>query len=331
MKRLNKKIHHLEKEKEKIIRVHKIPIFKPCYSMSKFIAFDKLFIITCRYLGNIFKIQNIDYYIDVLCEDFVTCIICKENNKSNLNEIYIYTGLKNGKLIEWFVKDKLNKQNKICIKEKRNCHCHEGGITCIELYENQNIILTGGEDKMVFIRKIHDFEILTAINLIYTYSNPSIGKTINIVPTLIKVSELNCIYIMIYNYNTKKSFIRGYNLNGLYFAQSEENDYMNMCFTKNSNLLVSIYYQEKVLIFNCYDLMPYKIKNNNRNKHLSLMLSEFLNNKNKNKKSKKDVIENYLVWFDYNYKSQAFILLFENKIIKCSIENQEKKIEFDSY
>ena len=318
------------KEKDKAI--HKIPIFKPCYAMSKFIAFDKLFILTCRYLGNIFKIQNIDYYIDVLCEDFITCIICKESNKSNIDDIMIYTGLKNGKLIEWYFKKKLNLKGKLIFKEKRNCHCHKGAITCIELYENQNIIITGGEDKMIFIRKTYDFEILTAINLIYSYGNPIIEKEIDIVPTLIKVSELNFIYIMLYNYNTNKSFIRGYNLNGLFFAQSKEDDYMNICFTKNGNLLVSIYNQEKLFIFNCHNLNPYTYKYNIKTDNLCLELSEFLINYNKNiKKKKKEDIEDYLVWFDYNYKKQEFILLFENKIVKGCIEKKEKKIEFDCY
>ena len=36
---------------------NKMPIYKPCYSMCTFFKFGKLFILTCRYLGNIFKIQ----------------------------------------------------------------------------------------------------------------------------------------------------------------------------------------------------------------------------------------------------------------------------------
>ena len=288
--------------------------------MSQFYLFNKLFILTCRYLGNIFKIQNSDYYIDVLCEDFVTCIICQENIESKFNDIVIYTGLKNGKLIEWHIKPKIQISGKININEKKNCHCHKGEITCIELYENQNIIITGGEDKMIFIRKTYDFELLTAINLVYTYCNPIINKKINIIPTLIKVSELNCIYIMLYNYETNKSFIRGYNLNGLFFAQSDENDFMNICFTKNSNLLVSFYEQEQISVLKCYDL---KIDD------FDLKTSEFLQN-NKSKKDKKDKKADFLVWFDYNYKEKEFILLFENQIIKGCLE-VEKQLKFDFY
>ena len=300
---------------------HKIPIFKPCYSMAKFILNNKLFILTCRYLGNIFKVQNTDYCIDVLCEDFVNCIICKENIESNYDDIIFYTGLKNGKLIQWYIEDNLNKPEKIKITEKRSRHCHKGAITCIELYQNQNIIITGGEDKMVFIRKTYDFELLTAINLIYLYCNPIISQKFNIIPTMIKVSELNCIYIIIYNYETRKSFIRGYNLNGLFFAQSDEKDFMNICFTKNSNLLVSFYNLDNISILNCYDLQSVDF---------DLKPSEFLIKNNKNKKSKGKTNNDSLVWFNYNYNKKEFILLFEEQIFKGCL-GQEKQIKLDFY
>ena len=302
----------------------KIPIFKPCYTMSTFTLQDKLYIITCRYLGNIFKIQNSEYHIDVLCEDFVNCLVCKEDAKSKRNDIFIYTGLKNGKLIEWWVKnieDSLTK--KISITARKSNYCHKGEITCIELFNNQNIIITGGEDKMIFIRKTYDFELLTVINLTHLYANPIIGKKINIVPTLIKVSELNCIYVMLYNYDTNKSFIRGYNLNGLYIAETQEDLYMNICFTKNNNLLISYYDKDYLSVFRCYDL---------KSDNFDFKLSEFtdiINNKNKKKKEEKSIYK--LVWFNYYYKIKEFILLFEDQILKCNIENKEKQINFDNY
>ena len=312
-------------------KINKISIFKPCYSMSKFIVFNKLFILTCRYLGNIFKIQNTEYYIDVLCEDFVSCIICNDNFKLSSKNIIIYTGLKNGKLIEWKIKEKLNNYGKISIRETKNCHCHKGEITCLELYESQKIIITGGLDKMIFIRKTYNFELLTAINLIYLYGNPKIGIKVDIVPTLIRVSELNCIYVMIYNYKTNKSFIRGYNLNGLYFSQTDEDNFMNICFTKNSNILVSIYNKEIISILNCYNLKPVikQRETQDDNNTFSIEIKYFL--KNYNKINKQETNNDYLVWFDYNYIKQEFIFLFNDKIIKGGIEEKEKQIEFDYY
>ena len=302
---------------------YKIPIFKPCYSMSSITISNKLFIFTCRYLGNIFKIMSSESYIDVLCEDFVTCITCYKNIDPILDDIKIYTGLKNGKLIEWNIKP--SKDEKInLIKERKKCFCHRGEITCMELYENQNIIITGGKDKMIFIRKTYDFELLTVIDLTYIYGNNEIVKEINVVPTLIKVSELNCVYVMIYNYNTKKSFIRGYNLNGLFFAQTGEDEYMNICFTKNCSLLVSFYNKDEFYILNCYDLQKVKYE---------LKISEFKENIiNKSKKKKEDKKENnFLIWMDYNYRNQDFTLLLDDKIIVGCIQDKEKQLKLASY
>ncbi len=166
---------------------------------------------------------------------------------------------------------------------------------------------------MIFIRKTYDFELLTVIDLTYLYGNREIVKEINIFPTLIKVSELNCIYVMIYNYNTKKSFIRGYNLNGLFFAQTEEDEYMNICFTKNCSLLVSYYNKDQFYILNSYDLQKGKFE---------LKISEFteniINNIQKKKEEKK---ENLLIWMDYNYRNQELTLLFNDKIIGASIQD----------
>ena len=115
IKRLNKYLNNK----------YKIPIFKPCYTMSNIYISNKLFILTCRYLGNIFKVMNSDSYIDVLCEDFVTCIICNKIIDSNKDDDKIYTGLKNGKLIEWIIKPSKD-EKKILIREKKNAIAIEG-------------------------------------------------------------------------------------------------------------------------------------------------------------------------------------------------------------
>ena len=179
---------------------------------------------------------------------------------------------------------------------------------------------------MIFIRKIYDFELLTAINLVYCYMNPIISQKINIIPTLIKVSDLYCIYVLLYNYDSGKSFIRGYNLNGLFFKQTEENYYMNICFTKNCNLLVSYYNKKEIEILNCYDLQY---------TNFSLSVDKFMNdivkkyNKKKNEKEKKD--EDILVWNDYNYNNHELILLFENKIVRGSIKDKDEQINLEYY
>ena len=306
---------------------YSVPIYKPCYSMCTFFKFDKIFVLTCRYLGNIFKIQCYDYSIDVVCEDFVSCIVHKQKPKlvENLAEDIeiIYTGLKNGKLIEWNVRHFLNDDKKIMIKEIKDIYCHRGEITCIEIYENQNVLITGGEDKKIFIMKACDFELLTVIDLTYCYMNDIISQKLDIIPTLIKASELNCIYVLLYNNDTGKSFIRAYNLNGLFIKQSQENDFMNICFTKNNNLLVTYYNLNEIKILNCYDLNETNIE---------LYLNELVEEceKENNKRESTGNNKDFLVWYDYDFKNHEFIFLFKNKIVRGNIKNkaQRKNLEF---
>ena len=92
-----------------------------------------------------------------MCEDFVSCLAYQEKQKNveYLGEDFdtFYTGLKNGKLIEWKIKPALDDFQKISIIERNNSYCHKGEITCIEIYEYQNVIITGGVDKKIFIRR----------------------------------------------------------------------------------------------------------------------------------------------------------------------------------
>ena len=306
----------------------KIPIYKSYYSISKFIMFNKIFILTCRYLGNIFKVQNSDYCIDVFCEDFVSCITCKKNtDKSNDADQIIYTGLKNGKLIEWYIRTNLNDYYKINIKERNSWHCHQGEITCIEIYQNQNVLITAGKDKMIFIRKIFDFELLTAIDLNNCYMNHIINRKSNIIPTMIKISELNCLYVLLFNESSGKSFIRGYNLNGLFFAQSEEDYYMNICFTKNSNLFVSRYNQNDIQILNCYDLQA---------NNCSINVPKFVENVERSLiKNNNNVVigskNESLIWNDYDSNNHELVLLFKNRIVRGNIKGKEEQNNLEYY
>ena len=148
------------------------------------------FVLSCRYLGNYFKIQNNDNILNIFCEDFITCI--KEKNNCEKMENIFYTGLMNGKLIEWKIisinnnnnnkknKNKIKKMFNYQIKEIKHIYTHNSSITAIEIYNKQNIIVTAGEDKFIYIRKIFDFELLTIINLTYSFGNEIISKANNI-------------------------------------------------------------------------------------------------------------------------------------------------------
>ena len=257
------------------------------YKINYAIAFLKIeknknfipFVLSCRYFGNYFKIQNNESILNTICEDFVTCI--KEKYYCNKDENYFYTGLINGKLIEWKIillnisekmrKSKIKNYLNFKVKDVKNIYAHNSSITVIEIYDRQNIIITAGEDKYIFIRKIFDFELLTAIDLTYSFGNPIISTTLNIFPFSIKISDLNLLYVIIYDYDSKTNFIRGYNLNGLFFAQTNPKKFIdknkgylqfnNISFTKNGYLIVWFYNSEEIKILNAWNLFQIQNKN----------------------------------------------------------------------
>ena len=141
------------------------------------------------------------------------------------------------------------------------------------------------------------------------------------------VVNLNCIYVLLHNYDTDKSFIRGYNLNGLFFKQSEEDYFMNICLTKNCNLLVSYYNKNEINILNCYDFEPVKF---------SFSIPKFVENIEKifNKKRKKNQRkddDDKLIWNEYDYKNHELILLFDNKILRGNLKDKQEQTNLEFY
>ena len=301
-----------------------ISIYKPNYAISV-ITFDneenqirETFILTCRFLGNYFKVQNLEKAMMILCEDFVTTIVARHAAKDDTN---FFTGLKNGKIIEWKItkiEKNLNRKKyqsliSFIIKEKKHVYAHKSSITAIEINTTKEIIASAGEDKFIYIRKLFDFELLTSIDLTYTFGNPIISRSPHIFPSLIKISDLNCIYVILYNYTSHKTIIRGYTLNGLFFAQTDESNaydfsYNNISFNKNWNLIVGLYNFNEILLLNSYDLKA-------KCKHRILE-----DEKNRHKGSK---------WLEYDSLTKDFIVLYNNQ---CNIFQllKDKQILFDS-
>ena len=83
--------------------------------------------------------------LNIFWEDFVTCI--KGRQLRNIGDHYFFIGLLNRKLIHWKIYSYLS------IKEVKHVSCHKSSITVIEIYKNQRIIITAGEDKFINIRK----------------------------------------------------------------------------------------------------------------------------------------------------------------------------------
>ena len=306
-------------------------LYKPNYAISeitlsyiddkiekkKQIEVEVIFILTCRFLGNTFKIQDKFKSINVLCEDFVTTIVSRKLHK--YDNIF-FTGLYNGKLIEWKLeikkeiiqnaKKKAQQNISYIVKQKKQIYAHNSSITAIEIYHRQNIIITAGEDKFIYIRKLYDFELLTAINLTYSFGNPIISNNKNIFASLIKVSNLNLLYVLLYNFDDKKTKIRGYTLNGLFFAQFDDehlkNGEKNFCmnnisFTKSNNLVVGMYNFNEILLINAFDLSP-------------IFKKRILEKNNKH---------NGTIWMEYDYSDNEFLLLYENEFKIIKLKEQE--------
>ena len=189
--------------------------------------------VTCRYMDNSFKIyfilknkQKIEKEIkpiSIICEDFVSSCC-------TLNHNQFLVGLKNGKLIQWSIENEIDKEKKQNYKVifNRQIQAHKKTITFIEIYIKLGIIITGGEDNYIFIRKIYDFELITPIRIKSKY-----------VITMAKVSPMNFLYVICFNKkkNKNKSIIFGYTLNGLYFAKSKYGYFDNIDFTRNGNII----------------------------------------------------------------------------------------------
>ena len=161
---------------------------------------------------------------------------------------------------------------------------------------------------------------LTAINLTYSFGNPIISKKCNIFPSLIKISDLNLMYVLLYDYDTNNNFIRGYNLNGLFFAQTDPLYFKdqkinllfnNISFTKNSNLVIGFSNSDKLYILNASNLKPLWIKD----------IKKGIEKKQKNE----------IKMIDYNFKNEEFYILYENEFIIMTLKDKKEQKEFDLF
>ena len=297
-----------------------IPLFNINYAfVYLIIQIEKLKIpifLSCRYLDNYFKIQSNNLIINIYVEDYVTCI----KSLSETSNIF-YTGLLNGKLSKWKIwpcldnTDKIKKSKfpyNLKVEELKSVYAHKSAITAIELYSNQNIIITAGEDKFIYIRKIFDFELLTSIDLTYCYGNPIVSQANNIFPFLIKVSELNLLYVLIYDNDKKNTFIRGYNLNGLLFAQTNNKvQYNSISFTKYNNLIVGSYNSNSIQVLSASSL------------------TNLWEKKNKNEDPKLERQGTKCIEYNNNYGE--FYILYKNEFIIMTLKEKDEIKEFESY
>jgi len=198
---------------------------------------EKFNFMTCRHTDNSFKIytvinqkkiKQIETY-SYVCEDFV--MSCKTISSNSF-----IIGLNNGKLIKVLFKEKNSKtdknknseniDDKFIIIFDNYIQGHNGSINMIEINNRIGVVLTGGDDNKLCIRKLYDFELLTCIKLKSKF-----------IITMAKISPMNFIYIMCYNKKRKESIIFGYTLSGIKFAKSMYSYYTSLDFTKNGNII----------------------------------------------------------------------------------------------
>ena len=210
--------------------------------------YEKIKFMTCRYLDNSFKIHFVSFQagkisenftFSHICEDFVMC--CKT---ISYNSFII--GLRNGKLIkavlhEFNINDDKNKKKptiKYEIVLEKFITGHLGSINVLEVDKKNAIVITGGDDNKIFVRKLYDFELLTCIKLKEKF-----------IITMIKLSPTNLLYVTCFNRNLGKSIIFGYSLSGLKFAKSAYSYYKNIEFTRNGNIITLIDDSEIKLLY----------------------------------------------------------------------------------
>ena len=172
--------------------------------------------------------KTINKIFSFLCEDFVTsvCTISKDE---------FLIGLKNGKLIKGNIIEKNNNENEeeidlnkieLNVNYEKYIQGHKGAIDVIEIDLRLGIVITAGEDNYIYIRKLYDFELLTPIKVKDKY-----------IITMVKVSNMNLLYIICLNKINKHSIIFGYTLSGIQFGKSEYGYYTNIDFTKSGNIV----------------------------------------------------------------------------------------------
>ena len=272
------------------------------------ISVENIKFITCKHLDNSFKIYHV--IIDkksqkmksfdtfsYICEDFV--MVCKAITFHSF-----IIGLKNGKLIKVIIRE-IKSQNKSTKKEenikvtyklsfKNYIQGHKGSINMIEFDKRNGIILTGGDDNKLCIRKVYDFELLTCIKIKSKF-----------IITMAKISPKNFLYVLCYNKNKKKEsyIIFGYTLSGLKFAKSNYSYYTNIEFTSNGNIITLIN-EEKVGILEAHNLNLMSRDNKNEDlveiqKHLS--------------KSQWFQYHDFLKYYGYERKSLTYLSFEDSK------------------
>ena len=201
------------------------PPFSYCYNIKskrnlsyhysyKYLIFEILdckFFFVAGYLDNSFRIytkeKEKDIMYSIYTESRVTCI------RNIPNTSIFFTGHKNGKIIKWEYsqgsKDS-KKDNLITVHKISSIYSHETYVKLIEINVKFEYIISTGEDGLVFIRKLYDFELLNYIKIKSSHEITDINLHNQI------------ILISVFKVKKSKIFIYSYSLNGIKLGKMTE-------------------------------------------------------------------------------------------------------------
>ena len=279
----------------------------------KYLIFEILdckFFFVAGYLDNSFRIyskekdKNIMY--SIYSESNVTCI----RNVYGSNTFF--TGHQNGRIIKWIYslnnKDNLKKdanQMSIIVKKDNSIYGHQSFIKIIEINKNIEIIVSAGNDGIIFIRKLYDFELLSFITLNRNHK---------------EIIEINLhkqiIILSVFNKKRKLFYIYTYSLNGIKLGKMSEQVKMPISIIPES---------DDIFLYGCFNM--YLVKITMKEKISLISISNDLNpcyndvekigdseedEENNNDSFNEDFSKNTPISYFYDLKNHVLFCLFSN-------------------
>ena len=275
----------------------------------KYLIFDILdckYFFLAGYLDNSFRIYTKDKDKDIMysiyTESKVTCI--KNIPESNI----FFTGHQNGRIIKWEYnqnnKDNSKKDNNIITVNKINSiYAHESYIKCIEINYKFEFLVSGGDDGLVFIRKLYDFELLSYIKF---------NKSKN------QITDINLhnqiVIISVYKIKKKTIYIYSYSLNGIKLGKINEQIKMPISIKADS---------DEIFVFGNFNIYLVKASMSERTS-LTSLTNNYKNNFDENELDEEEEDEENKNLFNENLNKSVPISYFYDikyHILFCLFEN----------
>ena len=268
--------------------------YNPKYIM---IHFKFFFFIICHFNDNSFKVftQKGDIF-SVMTESMVTCI-------TKINEKNFMTGHFNGRIIIWELPSITNEKDPVIIDYNKITFrggfiAHKSRVNTV-LYSNKlDVIISSGDDKKIYVRKMNDLTLLSQIDISY---NICID---------IKV-EHYYLYTLLFDEIKQKHIVKIYSLNGIEVGKSDYDYINNFNFGKDGNILIGYYKKDYIDI--------YDPSLNNKIGEIHLVINEqtkiISNEKKKNIKLNESVlIGDDILFMNFSYNKN-------NNSVYCTLSN----------